>query len=332
MVWNAHKAVIRGIIMKLSLLYKKKRTQRIDNLTSLIAQIETLHKTDPNPTRLAQLLSLRQELRTLLLNSFEQVQRKIRAASYSTSNKAGKKTHPHTKQTLTNPQDIANAFSDYYSDLYNINKDSSTPQPSHEDIDAFLQQITLPKLSDAQLAFLNEPFTEKEILPTIHSLPPGKTPGPDGLTGEYFQQYSSQLLPYLTQFCNNAASSSMLAKETLNAIVVTIPKPGKEPTSPQNFHPISLLNLDVRIYAKIIARRLLELMPDLIHLDQSGFTKGRHAPDATRHMINLIHHAESSGTPSQLLSLDAEKAFDRVHWLYLQKVLLKFGFKDHIYY
>lgn len=150
--------------MKLSHLCKKKRrTQRVDNLTSQIAQVETLHKTDPNPQRLAQLLSLRQDLRTLLLNSFEQVQRKIRATYYSTSNKAGKllaqrlkgrrtktqiphMTHPHTKQMLTNPQDIANAFSDYYSDLYNISRDSSTSQPSHDDIDAFLQKITLPKL------------------------------------------------------------------------------------------------------------------------------------------------------------------------------------------
>lgn len=74
----------------------------------------------------------------------------------------------------------------------------------------------------------------------------------------------------------------------------------------------------------------MEIMPDLIHMDQSEFTKGRQAPDATRHLINLIHHAESSGTLSLLLSLDTEKALDMVHSSYLQKVLLKFGFKDHI--
>lgn len=72
-------------------------------------------------------------------------------------------------------------------------------------------------------------------------------------------------------------------------------------------------------------------MPDLIHIDQSGFTKGRQAPDATRRMINLIHYAESSRTPSLLFSLDAEKEFDRVPWSYLQKILLKFGFKEHIF-
>lgn len=48
-------------------------------------------------------------------------------------------------------------------------------------------------------------------------------------------------------------------------------------------------------------------------------------------MVNIIHHIESSGTPSLLLSLDAEKAFDRVHWSYLRAVLTKLGFKDLIY-
>lgn len=71
-------------------------------------------------------------------------------------------------------------------------------------------------------------------------------------------------------------------------------------------------------------------MPDLIYKDQSGFTKGRQAPDATRRMINVIHHAEISGTPSLLLSLNAGKAFDRVHWSYLRMVLQKFGLRGNI--
>lgn len=60
-----------------------------------------------------------------------------------------------------------------------------------------------------------------------------------------------------------------------------------------------------------------------------GFVLGRQAPDATR-MINLIHVTEKSNKPSLLLVLDAEHAFDRIHWGYLSKVLDKFSISGHI--
>lgn len=116
----------------------------------------------------------------------------------------------------------------------------------------------------------------------------------------------------------------------LNAIIVTLPKPGKEPNTPPNFRPISLLNIDLKVYAKIIASRLLNLLPLLIHPDQTGFAKGRQTSDATRRLTNIIHLARVYKRPSLLLALDAEKAFDRIHWQYLTQVLSRFGFSGTI--
>lgn len=47
--------------------------------------------------------------------------------------------------------------------------------------------------------------------------------------------------------------------ETLRAIKVTLPKPGKEPTHPQDVNPISLLNTDLKIFGKVIAVILSEV-------------------------------------------------------------------------
>lgn len=125
-------------------------------------------------------------------------------------------------------------------------------------------------------------------------------------------------------------SSTSFPAEMLKAYVVTIPKPGKDPNTLANFRPISLLNKDVKLYAKILAHRLLSILSTLIKPDQTGFTKGRQASDTTGRVIDIIHYAGSCRVPSLLLSLDAEKAFNRVHWGYMTQTLKKCGFSSPI--
>lgn len=48
-------------------------------------------------------------------------------------------------------------------------------------------------------------------------------------------------------------------------------------------------------------------------------------------MLNLLHFAEVTKEPSVFLALDAEKAFDRVHWGYLSRTLHKFGISGMIH-
>lgn len=78
---------------------------------------------------------------------------------------------------------------------------------------------------------------------------------------------------------NQAANAVSFPSESLEALIVTLPKPGKLPTTPLNFKPISLLNSDLKIYAKIIASRLDHLLLALIHPNQVVFIRSRQAPD-----------------------------------------------------
>lgn len=132
-------------------------------------------------------------------------------------------------------------------------------------------------------------------------------------------------LPFLCDLFSEPASSSSFPQEMLKALIVVLPTPVKYPTMPQNFRPISLLNADLKLYAKILASRLMTIIPSLIDQEQAEFLRGRQSSDDTRRLINITHLAKVSGTPSLLLYLNAEKAFDRVHWGYLQVVLTKCG-------
>lgn len=70
-----------------------------------------------------------------------------------------------------------------------------------------------------------------------------------------------------------------LRPETLHAHITILPKPGKDPSICGSYRPISLLNLDAKLYAKAITNRLLPLIPQWISRDQTGFISGRKARD-----------------------------------------------------
>lgn len=120
-------------------------------------------------------------------------------------------------------------------------------------------------------------------------------------------------------------NSGRLPPSMCNALIILILKPGKSATKCDSYQLISLINSDVKIIAKILARRLERYLPFLSDPDQNGFVKGRQAFHCIRRVLNIIY-AKTEHPDTAVLSLDAEKAFDLVEHPYLHKILARFGF------
>ena len=91
-----------------------------------------------------------------------------------------------------------------------------------------------------------------------------------------------------------------------------MPRSGKALSEINNQRSVSILNNDYEISANVLVLRLSEVVPSLIHLDQTGFVEGRLSSSNMRRLYHIIHKASSLCGPAVALSLDVEKAFDRI--------------------
>lgn len=93
------------------------------------------------------------------------------------------------------------------------------------------------------------------------------------------------------------------------------------------FRPISLCNTVHKIISKMLNEILIPLLPSLIFVNQSGFLQRRSIADNILLTQELTHDIDRKCRGSNLiLKLDLLKAYDRLNWDFVEKVLLAFGF------
>ena len=93
----------------------------------------------------------------------------------------------------------------------------------------------------------------------------------------------------------------------------------------KNWRPISLVNVDVKIGSKAIAKRLEKVLPYIIHHNQNAFVKGRTILDAVRTINDVLDFTELKGYQGILTAIDFEKAFDSLSRDFLFKSLESFA-------
>ena len=226
-------------------------------------------------------------------------------------------------EILTDTMEINNTFPLLYQKLY-----TSQDSWDSSEFQNFLSGTTLPTLSELARKRMGACITLGEVQRAIKCLSAGRSPGGDGFPTDFYRSFSDLLAPRLLTVFQDAFQRGSLPESMQNAIITLIHKKGKDPQHCGSYRLVSLINVDAKILAKILALRLEVCLPTLIHPDQVGFVKGRSSADNLRRLLHLVWQKKNSMEPIVAFSLDAEKAFDRVEWEYLFVILERFDVRE----
>ena len=148
----------------------------------------------------------------------------------------------------------------------------------------------------------------------MENLPTGKQPGPNRIPNAVYKYLSKRLAPMLAAVLNHALVTGKLPDHFLEGDISVLYKNKGDRDDPRNYRPITLLNTDYKIFTRILASRMREVVHQFVAECQKGFVPDVFIAEATA-LLKLveayINEDDEEDRKGVLLLLDMEKAFDR---------------------
>ena len=218
---------------------------------------------------------------------------------------------------LDTQEEILEEIRDYYAKLYTSKGPINTE---------YVKKLEIPKIPLDLKEKLDKKITVTEISMALKDMPLHKSPGCDGLPADFYKVFYLKLKPFLLQLFEEIVHTKKFHLSARRGILSLLEKVGRDMIRLKNWRPLTLLNTDNKIYAKILAKRLSEGAQHIFHHSQTGFLKERHLAENILKINEIMHHCEVNQIDGIIVSFDFFKAFDTVEWEAIILAMEMFGF------
>ena len=183
----------------------------------------------------------------------------------------------------------------------------TNPGPDLPDVTAHSQYLQGLDITRSNLF-----TTPGQIQDIIRNLRKKKAPGDDLITNTALKFLPNNVILSLTRIINSAFRICYFPLAWKKAVIISIPKPGKDHKQPENYRPIALLSSLSKIYERLILTHLQDKLKNKIRPEQFAF---RPEHSTTLQLTKLTHQLSenfNNDLNTASVFLDVEKAFDRV--------------------
>lgn len=229
-------------------------------------------------------------------------------------------------EMITNKLEVANILA---SNFTKISKKEN--YPDHFQRHMRESEKNLLHFNTRQDLYYNRPITHKEFNSAL-SLCSESSPGEDTITYSMIKHSHHTLKQQLLKLYNKILTKGQFPSEWSSAIIIPIPKPGKDHTDCNNYRPISLTNTLCKLLEKIINCRLMWFLEtnNLINKLQFGFRRNRSTVDNLIILENEIQQSLSSRNHFIAIFCDIQTQYDTA-WKYgILEKLQQYGLRGNI--